>query len=246
MLLAHLFRLTDGLSLGLLLIGMSAGAPFLPRLVELARGNVALGVAVMTLLLVTTVGYVPLVLPWFAPGVAVQPWAIAKPILLLMLAPLVASMAIRVWRPRLPGRLGPLLQWISRVAMGVLLVLLLAFNLERVRSVVGSGALAAAGLFVLAALGHRLLHRGRLGPTSARAEPGHGAARHLGRTADRDARRPGPGCVGDGGGDPGRGAAPVFLGRCPGPLVLGRHLSQCRRHDERGRDREQRPCGKGT
>jgi hypothetical protein len=28
--------------------------------------------------------------------------------------------------------------------------------------------------------------------------------------------------------------------------VLGRHLSQCRRHDERGRDREQRPCGKGT
>jgi len=68
MLIARLFQLSDGLSLGLLLVAMSAGAPFLPRLVELARGDAALGVAVMTLLLVTTVAYLPLVLPWYAPG----------------------------------------------------------------------------------------------------------------------------------------------------------------------------------
>ncbi len=36
MLIARLFNLADGLSLGLLLVAMSAGAPFLPRLVELA------------------------------------------------------------------------------------------------------------------------------------------------------------------------------------------------------------------
>jgi len=57
MLIARLFDLSDGLSLGLLLVAMSAGAPFLPRLVELARGNAALGVVMMLLLLVTTLAY---------------------------------------------------------------------------------------------------------------------------------------------------------------------------------------------
>ena len=153
MLIARLFRLSDGLSLGLLLVAMSAGAPFLPRLVELARGNGALGVAVMTLLLVTTLGYLPLVLPRFAPGVAVEPWAIAQPVLLLMLAPLAAGMAIRAWRPQLAGRLGPPLRWVSRAAMVLVLILVVALDFERVRSVVGSGALVAAGLLVLAAIG---------------------------------------------------------------------------------------------
>jgi len=153
MLIARLFRLSDGLSLGLLLVAMSAGAPFLPRLVELARGNGALGVAVMTLLLVTTLGYLPLVLPRFAPGVAVEPWAIAQPVLLLMLAPLAAGMAIRASRPQLAGRLGPPLRWVSRAAMVLVLILVVALDFERVRSVVGSGALVAAGLLVLAAIG---------------------------------------------------------------------------------------------
>ena len=153
MLIARLFSLADGLSLGLLLVAMSAGAPFLPRLVELARGDDALGVAVMTQLLLTTLAYLPLVLPRFAPGVPVQPWAIAKPVLLLMLAPLAGGMAVRAGCPLLAGRLGPPLHWVSRAAMLLVLVLLLMGDFERVRSVVGSGALLAAGLLVVAAIG---------------------------------------------------------------------------------------------
>jgi BASS family bile acid:Na+ symporter len=153
LLIVRLFHLTAGLSLGLLLVGMSAGAPFLPRLVELAHGNAALGVAVMTLLLVSTVVYLPLALPRFAPGVPVHPWAIAKPVLVLMLAPLAAGMVARARRPQLAAQLGPPLHWISRVAMIVLVILLVAVNFERVRSVVGSGAVAAAALLILAAIG---------------------------------------------------------------------------------------------
>jgi len=152
-LVARLFHLSDGLSLGLLLIAMSAGAPFLPRLVELARGDVALGVAVMTLLLATTVVYLPLVLPWFAPGVAVQPWAIAKPVLLLMLGPLAAGMAIRAQWPQLTKRIGLPLEWISRATLFLMLILVVVLNFERIRCVLGSGALVAAELLVLAAIG---------------------------------------------------------------------------------------------
>jgi BASS family bile acid:Na+ symporter len=153
LLIARLFNLADGLSLGLLLAGMSAGAPFLPRLVELARGDAALGVAVMTLLLVTTIAYLPLVLPQFAPGVPVEPWAIAKPILVLMLVPLAVGMALRAWRPISAGRLRPPLQWASRAAMALLLVLLVISDFDRVRAVTGSGALLAAGLLVVAGIG---------------------------------------------------------------------------------------------
>ena len=161
LLIARLFGLSDGLSLGLLLVAMSAGAPFLPRLVELARGNAGLGVALMTLLLVTTVAYLPLVLPQFAPGVAVEPWAIARPVLLLMLAPLAAGMAVRAGWPGPAARIGPALHWVSRAAMLLVLMLIVALDFERVRSVVGSGALVAAGLLVLVAIGIGFVSGGR-------------------------------------------------------------------------------------
>src|SRR6478672_8693356 len=44
LLIAWLFQLSGGLALGLLLVAMSGGAPFLPRLVELGRGDAAMGV----------------------------------------------------------------------------------------------------------------------------------------------------------------------------------------------------------
>ena len=107
----------------------------------------------MTLLLMTTLAYLPLVLPRFAPGVAVEPWAIAKPVLLLMLAPLAVGMAVRAGWPLLAGRIGSPLHWVSRAAMLLVLALLVVLDFERVRSVVGSGALAAAGLLVVAGIG---------------------------------------------------------------------------------------------
>ena len=152
MLIARLFDLADGLSLGLLLVAMSAGAPFLPRLVELARGNVALGVAVMTLLLMTTLAYLPLVLPRFAPGVAVEPWAIAKPVLLLMLAPLAVGMAVRAGWPLLAGRIGSPLHWVSRAA---------AVLHRGARNLLAMGLVAAAPYALAQSSGSRFIERGQ-------------------------------------------------------------------------------------
>lgn len=152
-LIARLFDISDGLHLGLLLVSMSAGAPFLPRLVELGRGNVALGVGVMVLLLSATLIYLPLVLPQFAPGVQVEPWAIAKPVLILMLMPLVAGMAIRSRWASIAARFLAPLQWISRIALMALVILLIVLNFDRVQSVLGSGALVAAAMLVVSAIG---------------------------------------------------------------------------------------------
>jgi BASS family bile acid:Na+ symporter len=77
--LARLLRLDEPLGVGLLLLGCAAGAPFLPKLAELAKGNLAFAVGAMVLLMVVTVAYLPIVLPLLLPGVTVDPWKIARP-----------------------------------------------------------------------------------------------------------------------------------------------------------------------
>src|SRR5512141_1603021 len=93
--IGSLLSLSDGLRLGLLLVSTAAGAPFLPRLAQLARGDVAFSVGLMTLLVVTTIFYMPLVLPLLMRGVTVNPWEIARTLILLMFVPLTTGLLIR-------------------------------------------------------------------------------------------------------------------------------------------------------
>ena len=58
--LARVLRLDEPLGVGLLVLGVAAGAPFLPKLTQIAKGNLAFAVALMVLLMVITVGYLPL------------------------------------------------------------------------------------------------------------------------------------------------------------------------------------------
>jgi len=91
--LAKILWLDEPFGLGLLLLGCAAGAPFLPKLAELAKGNLAFAVGAMVLLMVVTVGFLPVVLPLLIPGVAVDPWKIARSLVLLRLLPLAIGLA---------------------------------------------------------------------------------------------------------------------------------------------------------
>ena len=71
--LARMLRLDEPLGVGLLLLGAAAGAPFLPKLAQIAKGNLAFAVGLMVLLMVITVAYLPLVLPLLLEGVSVNP-----------------------------------------------------------------------------------------------------------------------------------------------------------------------------
>src|SRR2546425_8406707 len=72
--LAKILWLDEPFGIGLLLLGCAAGAPFLPKLAELAKGDLAFAVGAMVLLMVVTVGYLPIVLSVLLPGVTVDPW----------------------------------------------------------------------------------------------------------------------------------------------------------------------------
>src|SRR6201981_1348224 len=105
--LAKVLFLDNPFAVGLLVLGCAAGAPFLPKLAELAKGNLAFSVGAMVLLMVVTVGYVPVVMPLLLPGVTVDPWNIARSLVLLMLFPLGAGLALKVRYEDLARRVKP-------------------------------------------------------------------------------------------------------------------------------------------
>ena len=66
--LAKVLSLDEPFGIGLLLLGCAAGAPFLPKLAELAKGNLAFAVGAMVLLMVVTVGLSAYRPAYAAPG----------------------------------------------------------------------------------------------------------------------------------------------------------------------------------
>ena len=84
------------LAIGLLLVATAAGAPFLIKLTEAARGDVAFSATLLVLLLPITIVYMPLVLPFALPEADVRAGAIAEPLALTILLPLSAGLAKRV------------------------------------------------------------------------------------------------------------------------------------------------------
>ena len=151
--LGKVLSLDEPFGIGLLLLGCAAGAPFLPKLAELAKGNLAFAVGAMVLLMVVTVGYLPIVLPVMLPGVTVDPWRIARSLVLLMLLPLAAGLALKARYADLAARMKPMLDRISNVSLILLVLLITAANIDKVLQVFGTRGILAGLLFIALGLG---------------------------------------------------------------------------------------------
>jgi BASS family bile acid:Na+ symporter len=135
-------------AIGLFLLGGAAGAPFLPKLAELASGDLAFSVGLMLLLMVASVVFMPVVLPLLMPGLSADPWPLLRPLLLAMLIPLAAGMAVKYYSDRWSARLRPVSGAVSNVSMILAVVLLIGLNFGAMVGTFGSGAIAVAILFV--------------------------------------------------------------------------------------------------
>jgi bile acid:Na+ symporter, BASS family len=146
--LAKMLSLDEPLGIGLLLLGCAAGAPFLPKLAELAKGNLPFAVGAMVLLMVITVAYLPIVLPLLLPGVTVNPVKIAQSLALLMLLPLAVGLFVKARYEAMAARVKPLLDWLSNVSLILLIVLITVVNFDKVVQVFGTRGILAALLFI--------------------------------------------------------------------------------------------------
>jgi len=150
--LALILSLDESLSIGLILISMAAGAPFLPKLVEVAKGNTAVSVGLMVLLMVVTIVYLPLVLPLVVTGVEVNPLDIARSLIIMMLIPLAIGLFIKARYEDAAEKIRPTFASASNIAILVLIVLGVVLNFESMIALIGSKGLLAAALFIVGAL----------------------------------------------------------------------------------------------
>ena len=149
--LDKMLQLDEPLGVGLLLLGAAAGAPFLPKLTELVKGNLPFAVGIMVLLAVGTVGYLPLVLPLLLPGVTVNSEKIAGWLFLLTLLPLAIGLAVRAQYGKVAARVKPVLDWVSNITLVPMVFLLAAANIDKILHLFGTRGVLAG--FLLIALG---------------------------------------------------------------------------------------------
>lgn len=149
-LLKTIIPLDASLKIGLILLATSAGAPFLPKLAQISKGNVPLSVGLMVLLMVVTVFYLPIVLPLFLPGVQVNSVEIARSLIVLMLIPLAIGLFIHAQHEVIAQALQPHMAQISNISLLVVLVLMLVLKIQVVLGTLGNGALLAAVLLIVA------------------------------------------------------------------------------------------------
>ena len=151
--------LAQPLAIGLFLLATAAGAPFLPKLAQFAKGNLAASVGLMVLLMVVTILYLPIVLPLLLPlvvpgvTVAVNPIDIATSLIVVMLLPLGIGLLVKARYEGTAETLRPTMNHASSFSMILLMVLILALNFSAVVGTIGTGALLAAIVFIGASFG---------------------------------------------------------------------------------------------
>jgi predicted Na+-dependent transporter len=143
------FPLSDGLKIGLLLVSTAAEAPFLPKLAQMAKGGLAFSVGLMVLLMVTTVLYIPLMLPLLLRGVTVNPWDISRPLILLMLLPLATALFVKAHYAQIADALAPFLAEASNLALILLVVAGMLTNLSSLLRMIDSTQPNLAKVMVL-------------------------------------------------------------------------------------------------
>jgi len=153
--------LDDGLATGLIIVGTAAGAPFLPKLVQVAKGNAGFSVGLMTLLMVVTVIYLPIVLPLLLPGASISPWDIAKSLITTMLVPLGIGLFIKARYSETAASLQPHMSQVSSLAIVLMLVTVLVLEFSTIIGTIGTGGILAALIFLVGALAIGLLLGGK-------------------------------------------------------------------------------------
>lgn len=141
------------LKAGLLIFSLGAGAPFLIKLTQTAEHELSLGAAVMMVLMVVTVPYMPIVLPRVLSGVSVDALAIAKALLIQMLLPIGVGMLFAQLLPSLAKRLQPWVGRIGNLAMYAMVVATLIGYFPNLLNIIGTGAFLVGLVFVAAAFG---------------------------------------------------------------------------------------------
>ena len=142
--------LAEGHAAGLLLISLAPTAPFFPLMVRRACGDMSFAASFMMLSTIGTVLLLPLLAPRLIAGLTVDSWSLAKPLLVMVLLPLLIGGAIRVSSPNAAQKLLPVVQKIGLIFLLITLAFTFVLYGSDLLGAVGSFAPGAQVLFFVA------------------------------------------------------------------------------------------------
>lgn len=152
LLLTAVLPMGEAQATAIILLSACAGAPFLPKLAQMSKGNLALSVGLMVMLMVITIFYAPLVLPLLLPGVQVDVVAIAQSLIFLMLLPLAIGLLVK-WRySETAAGWQPHLSQASTYSLMLLVVAALLLQWRNVLGAIGSWVILGTVLLVVGSL----------------------------------------------------------------------------------------------
>jgi BASS family bile acid:Na+ symporter len=139
--LPMIIPLTPPYAMGLILLGLAPCAPLLPMLTDKARADLNYAASFMLLASAGTVIYMPIMVPLMVKGLTVSAWTVAKPMLVLVLIPLVIGIVIQVRSAATASLIQP---WVKQ-ATGIDTLLMLILVLI----IYGKGFIGAIGTYAI-------------------------------------------------------------------------------------------------
>ena len=125
----------------MLLASLAPCAPFLQQMVGKARGDMGFAGALIPVVAVGTVVLMPLMAPLLIKGLTISTWALAKPLLLTILLPLVIGAVIRHFADTAATRMFPAVKGLALLSTLLTIVWCIV--------IYGKGMLNTAGSFAL-------------------------------------------------------------------------------------------------
>jgi bile acid:Na+ symporter, BASS family len=135
--------LTPPYAMGLILLGLAPCAPLLPMMTEKARGDLNYAASFILLASAGTVIYMPIMVPLMVKGLTVSAWAVAKPMLILVLIPLVIGIVIQVRSGATASSIQPYVKKVTGIDTLLMLVLVVI--------IYGKGFFGAVGTYAIGA-----------------------------------------------------------------------------------------------
>jgi bile acid:Na+ symporter, BASS family len=148
-LLTSVLPLAEPYVIVVLLASLAPCAPFLQQMVVKARGEMAFAGAVIPLVAIGTVVLMPLIAPLLIPGLTIDTWALAKPLLLTILLPLLIGAAIRHYADTWATRIFPALKMFALITTLTTIVWALVLYGPAMLDTAGSLALLSMTLFMV-------------------------------------------------------------------------------------------------
>jgi len=149
LLITRILPLDEPYVIVVLLTSLAPCAPFLQQMVGKANGDVGFAGALIPLVAVGTVVFMPIMAPYMIKGLTISAWALAKPLLLTILLPLIIGAAIRHFADQGATKIFPAIKGLALISTLLTVIACLVLYGKSMLNTAGEFALLSMTIFMV-------------------------------------------------------------------------------------------------